>query len=87
MVESDTGTLPKEEGEVMEERSECQECKMPCDFGREMSGSCSTCGKKWLCYSCCYSHECIKGKPRHLSIIANPQWITNLVKTMQEEEE
>jgi hypothetical protein len=87
VVESDGGEVQEEKGEeVMESRTECQECGHPCDFGKEMSGSCSTCGKKWLCYSCCYSHECLPGKGRHLCIITNPAWIMNLIKTRGEDE-
>ena len=63
----------------------CQECKLPCDFDKEMSGSCSTCKKKYLCYACCYTHECLLGKARHLCIITNPQWICNLRKILDED--
>jgi hypothetical protein len=86
VVESDGGGVQEEEGAVMEKWEQCQECKLPCDFGKEMSGSCSTCGKKWLCYSCCYSHECLPGKGRHLCIIANPAWVMNLVKSEGKDE-
>ena len=59
--------------------TECEECKQPHDFEKKASGSCSTCGKQYLCLACCGIHECVAGKIRHLRIISNPKWIVNLV--------
>jgi hypothetical protein len=64
----------------------CQECKQPHDFSKQCSGDCTTCAKKWMCEQCCYTHECIPGKARHLRIITNPAWICNLVNTIKENE-
>ena len=62
---------------------QCTECKKPYDFETQVSGSCSTCNKKNMCETCCYSHECIEGKRKQLIIITNPKWICNLVKNMK----
>lgn len=60
---------------------ECEVCHKAHDFSKWCSGSCSTCGKQWMCEPCCYSHECIPGKGRQLRIITNPAWIMNLRQT------
>jgi hypothetical protein len=63
---------------------ECAVCKNPNDFDKQCSGSCSTCGKNYMCEQCCYTHPCVHGKGRQLLIIANPAWICNLMKTLSQ---
>jgi len=59
----------------------CDSCNNEYDFDNLMSGSCKTCGKKYICEDCLYTHPCIDGKGRQLRIISNPKWIVNLIKS------
>jgi hypothetical protein len=65
---------------------ECTECKKSYEFDEYASGSCNTCKKISLCYDCCFNHECIPGKFRQWAIVNNPQWIRNLMKTLESKE-
>jgi len=63
----------------------CQECHITYDFENHQSASCSTCKKNYLCPSCYYTHKCIKGKSRNITVITNPKWIVNLVNSLDDE--
>lgn len=61
----------------------CEGCGKLHDFENECSGSCGTCKKQYMCYACCWTHQCIEGKISRLSIITNPNWIANLRETLK----
>jgi hypothetical protein len=65
---------------------ECEICKRPHNFRKQVSGSCSTCNKRDMCEDCCLSHKCIEGKVRQLGIISNPAWIMNLIYPEEKKE-
>ncbi len=65
----------------------CQECLKDHDFTIEAFGSCITCKKNYMCPNCCHTHKCIPGKISQLILITNPQWICNLMKTLEKRKE
>lgn len=65
----------------------CDCCKKEYDFGKYASGSCSTCELKNLCYDCIWAHPGKhEGKVCQTICITNPQWVCNLVKTLEKNE-
>ncbi len=61
----------------------CPECKKIFNIDKKISANCMTCNKKYMCVECCYTHDCLPGKPRQIHLISNPEWVVSLKKSIQ----